>query len=400
MPSGPVRSTPIRPPLAASSSRAIVRPEPEPGRPPRGRIRGARRVGPVEALEDVGDVVGRDARAVVGHADADDAPVAAGGDRDDPADRAVDQRVGDHVADGAGEVARIRPGDRAGATSTSRLGRPVAPRTVEGQGDVRDRGRQVDRRGPGLERRRLGPREVVDVGHHAAERRRRRACGLETGGVGRDDAVDHRLELGFEDGRRRRQIVGDVAGRPPAEHLRALEPVGHRVERLGQLGRFQVVATGRPGARVAGLESSSRRGDVAQRTRQPAGDRGRDSSTITSTLTSPATARVALNTGRKPRSPARAGMSASSVATSGRRARSGSSRSRRRRSGPVAERGQRRAVGRDDPDLATERVGEARHERLGADQPGRARQAVGEGLRRRRPAAAAAGRSAPSGSWC
>ncbi len=48
----------------------------------------------------------------------------------------------------------------------------------------------------------------------------------------------------------------------------------------------------------------------------------------------------------------------------------------------LAVRRQRRAVGRDDPDLATERVGEAHHQRLGTDQPGRARQAIGEGHRR------------------
>ena len=93
--------------------------------------------------------------------------------------------------------------------------------------------------------------------------------------IGRDDPVDHRLELRFEDGRRRRQVVGDVAGGPSAEHLGALQAVGHRVERLGQLGRLAVVAAGRARTGLAGSSRRAAIGHVAQRARQPAGDRGR-----------------------------------------------------------------------------------------------------------------------------
>ena len=94
-------------------------------------------------------------------------------------------------------------------------------------------------------------------------------------GIGRDDAVDHRLELGFEDGGGRREVVGDVAGRAPAEHLRSLEAVGHGVERVGQLGRLAVVAARRPRARFARLEPSRGGRHVVQRAGQPAGDPGR-----------------------------------------------------------------------------------------------------------------------------
>ena len=101
-----------------------------------------------------------------------------------------------------------------------------------------------------------------------------------------------------------------------------------------------------------------------------------------STLTSPATARVTLNSGRNPRSPA------------ARR----KVRLERRHDLPVdldrglvvarvavrlpPEGGQRRAVRRDDPDLAAERGGEAHDDRLRAGEPGRTPEAVGERDRR------------------
>ena len=55
----------------------MVRPRPEAGRPARGGIRRTGRVGAVEALEDVADVVGRDARTLVGDADLEVIGVAA-----------------------------------------------------------------------------------------------------------------------------------------------------------------------------------------------------------------------------------------------------------------------------------------------------------------------------------
>ena len=71
VPSGPVRSTAMRPPFAVRSSRAIVRPRPSPvARPVAGSV--ARDgVRTVEALEDVVDVARGDARALVGDADLD-----------------------------------------------------------------------------------------------------------------------------------------------------------------------------------------------------------------------------------------------------------------------------------------------------------------------------------------
>ena len=71
MPAGPVRSTAIRPRLAASSSRAIVRPSPSPVGRPVDRVRRPGDVGAVEAFEDVVDVGRRDPRPGVADADPD-----------------------------------------------------------------------------------------------------------------------------------------------------------------------------------------------------------------------------------------------------------------------------------------------------------------------------------------
>ncbi len=156
------------------------------------------------------------------------------------------------------------------------MDRAIAPWPVEGQHDLRDGEREVDRGRARLEGCGLGARQVVDVGDHPAQGGGRRPSGLEPGEVGRHDAVDHRLELRLEDGRGRREVMGDVAGRPSAEHLGAFEPVGHAVERLGQFGRFEVVAPARAGAGLARLEPASGDGHVTQRPGQSAGDPGRD----------------------------------------------------------------------------------------------------------------------------
>ena len=172
---------------------------------------------------------------------------------------------------GPGRPRRSSPGSTATSMRADRSRRgPSSASATSGIATPRS-----TRRRSRLERGRLGPGEVVDVGHDAAQRGGRRAGGLEARDVGRDDAVDHRLELRFEDGRRRREVVGDVAGRAPAEHLRALEAVGHGVERLGQLGRLAVVAARRPRARLARLEPPRGGRHVVQRAGQPAGDRGR-----------------------------------------------------------------------------------------------------------------------------
>ena len=69
VPSGPVRSTAIRPPLAASSPRAIVSPA-RARSDDRHRVCRAH-VGAIETFEDMVDVCGRDARALVRDADRD-----------------------------------------------------------------------------------------------------------------------------------------------------------------------------------------------------------------------------------------------------------------------------------------------------------------------------------------
>ena len=156
-----------------------------------------------------------------------------------------------------------------------------------------------------------------------------------------------------------------------------------------------------PVARALASPASSRRAAAATsrngRVSRPAIEV--DSRTITSTLTSPATARVALNTGRKPRSPARAGMSASSVATTWPSSSIGVEYVAASPSGVVTERRQRRPVGRDDPDLATRARWRAASRAPGREPARPGGRAGRRACRLHRRAAAAAGRSAPSGSW-
>ena len=202
----------------------------------------------------------------------------------------------------------VRPGDRARAPPPPRSERtwraPRPSRTWATSGSATARSTRSGRAWSG---RRLGPGEVVDVGHDAAERGRGGPSGLEAGQIGRDDAVDHRLELRFEHRGRRREVVGDVAGSAPPEHLGTLEPVGHRVEGLGQLGRIPGRRRRSPGRPIR----RPRDGGPRRPHRAAAGSAGRRSTsrstTMASTLTSPATASVTLNSGRKPRSPAWAG---------------------------------------------------------------------------------------------
>jgi hypothetical protein len=201
----------------------------------------------------------------------------------------VGDRVRDDVADRSREVARIRPGDRGwtGRDLQSDVARPSGARRARRRCRAGPRpGRSL---GPRLERRGFRAGQVADVGDDAAERGSGRPGRLEVRGIGRDDAVDHRLELGLEDGRRRREVVGDVARRAASEHLRPFQPIGHGVERIGQLGRLAVVATARAGGRVA---RSRRRAASATswsgRVRRPAIQVA--TSTMPSTLTIPATA--------------------------------------------------------------------------------------------------------------
>ena len=301
-------------------------------------------------------------------------------DRDDAADRAVRQRVGDDVAQSTRQVTRIRPRDRSRRDADLEPRRTLATHAVEGERDVPDHRRDIDGPRPGLERCRLGAREVVDVGHDAGQRGRRGSRRLEPRDIGRDDPVDHRLELRFEDRGGRREIVRDVARGPAAEHLRALEPIGHRVERLGKLARLAIGAPGRAGARLARLEPACRDRDVVERSGQPSGDPCRDKD-------DPEHAYQARHGERHVEEREEA-------AIAGTRREIGLERGedipvrfdRRVVVGSVAgrrppERGKGRPVRADDADFSTERGRETRHEGLRASEPGRSRQAVGQGER-------------------
>ena len=70
---------------------------------------------------------------------------------------------------------------------------------------------------------------------------------------------------------------------------------------------FEVVAAGRAGVRLARFEPPCRRGHVAQRPGQSTGDRRSTRARSRSRSTRPATIRVTLNSGRKPRSVPRTG---------------------------------------------------------------------------------------------
>ena len=185
-------------------------------------------------------------------------------------------RVRHDVAQGAGEVAGIRPGDDPRRDDQDKADGAVPADAVERLSDLRDRRRDVHVGGPRLQRRRLRAGEIVDVAHDATKRGGRGPRGLEAREIGRDDAVDHRLELRLEDRGRRRQVVGDVAGGPPPEHLGAFQAVRHGVERLGQFGRFEVVAPGGAGGGIAGLEPTCRGRHVVERAGEAGGDGRRD----------------------------------------------------------------------------------------------------------------------------
>ena len=276
VPPGPVRSTAIRPPFAASSSRAIVRPRPSPvgGRSP-GRWRGRGRRG--RSVRRRG--AGRPARCPGPWSiDADRDGIGRPSRRPRPSRR---RRPGCGARALATTLRSARPGGRGSAHAATPPARPsTSTRTAARGGGHRAPGATRGTRPPrstarrsSLERRRLGAWR----GRRCRRRRSPRAAAADRAAsrpaaVGRDDAVDHRLELRLEHGRGRGEVVGDVAGRPPPEHLGPFEAVGHRVERLGQLGRFAVVAAGRPGVGVAGLEPPGGVGHVAQRPGQPAGD--------------------------------------------------------------------------------------------------------------------------------
>ncbi len=241
-------------------------------------IDGPRRVRAVEAFEDVRDVARRDARALVGDPDRDDG--APGVPRALRAVTATDappsglwvialpmtlRSTRDRCP---GSTVTIVPAGTFDASSKPRSRRsPSSSRSTSWTAAPRSTAAGWAWSGAASALARSLSSATTLPSADAAERAASRFSP-----VGRHDAVDHRLELRDEDRGRRREVVGDIARRPPPEHLGALEAVGHRVERIGEIGRLAVVAAGRTGRGLAGPESPGRIGDVAQRPRQPRRD--------------------------------------------------------------------------------------------------------------------------------
>ena len=171
--------------------------------------------------------------------------------------------------------------------------------------------------------------------------------------------------------------MGDIARRASPEHLRSLESVGHRVERLGQFSRFAVVTAGRPGARIAGLESPGRGGHIVQGPSQAArdrcrkdddpehadqpGDRKRHVEQGQEASVAGARREVRLQGGHDRSVDLDRNLVVDSIA-----------------GGPSSECGERPAIRGDDPDLTAERVRKSYDDGLGAGRAGGSGETIGQ----------------------
>ena len=134
-----------------------------------------------------------------------------------------------------------------------------------------DQGGQVDApRGPG--RRQVGGLgEHAQVGHHAAEPDRLVVQAGERLGVGRHQAVAQLFEPGLQGAERGAQLVGDVRGHLPARGRAALHGVRGVVEAVRQVGDLTGAGRPRPRAALAPGERTRDRGELGERSGQPAG---------------------------------------------------------------------------------------------------------------------------------
>ena len=195
----------------------------------------SRRIGAVEALEDVREVLGRNAGAGVAHLDGDvgfrgprpNADLAAGGSM---GDRVVEKDAQDlrdpfRVRPRRGRFARLEheahvrlPGPRG-----DRAGR--APNGVV-DGDLRE----VEPQPSGF-----GERQLLEILDQARKQHRLFMEGVEGGAIGGHEPVLKALDLAAEVRQRRAELVGDVGDHPAAQHLPALEGSGERIEGVREL---------------------------------------------------------------------------------------------------------------------------------------------------------------------
>ena len=91
----------------------------------------------------------------------------------------------------------------------------------------------------------------MEVAHEPGHLGRGIAGRAECFGARRHDAVRERVELRRQHRHRRRDLVGQVAGRLPAEHLRSLQLGGHAVERVRQLAALAVAGDGHARGQVS-----------------------------------------------------------------------------------------------------------------------------------------------------
>ena len=208
--------------------------------------------GPVEAVEDVGQVSSRDALAGVGHGDLHTVARRRGPHRDAAAIGCVPQGVYQQIGQHLGDAVRVHvhPGQAGGHVGLDRnaVGRRLRFQGGEHALDQAGGRRRHTVQGqlPGL-----GQGEhlqVADQPRHAQHLvvHRQQALGREP-----DGAVLHRLKVGqqYRDGRT--QFVGDVGQQVLAQPLLLLQGGGHVVEGPGQVADLAGAAHLHPLAAVA-----------------------------------------------------------------------------------------------------------------------------------------------------
>ena len=198
----------------------------------------ARGVGPVEAFEEAGQVLGGDPDAGVGHLHLDRAVVSMRRHRDCPPAgvnaHGVVHQVEEHLVHALGD--RHRPvGGRSGIALSTTHARPSRATSISDKdlGHER-RQRHVSSRSsgssPDSSRDRssscsIEPAQPLGLRQHHLQR----------GGVGLFDAVQQVLQVRPDRGDRRLELMGDVRDQVAAALLQVLELRAHPVERVREL---------------------------------------------------------------------------------------------------------------------------------------------------------------------
>jgi hypothetical protein len=177
----------------------------------------ARLLHPVEALPDVGQVVGRDPRTGVGDLDRDTDSVGAprGFDEHPAARGRVPHSVLEEVAQDLGELVRAAPNDQGVVDRDGQVdGVARQRRGHEIGGGAHDR-RQLDRAGDGALA--LAAGEDVERRGEAGEPVHLLAERVEGGGVRRQDSVAERLQVALQVRERSPELVGGVHHELPGD---------------------------------------------------------------------------------------------------------------------------------------------------------------------------------------